>query len=179
MKKVILTLALALLLNPVWAEGGSSLSLGFDLRGLEALFLPTVQAEAEMKLNINPEFSLRLPVFFACDLLYSDIQLWQFGLLLDYHPFRNSLYLSFSLLQVGIFSGFDKPEENVLFLNEVAFGFTWHITKRLYLEPRLVIYDPSGVFESEYELLKRTFPDRSQFRISFLFGWETLAIPSL
>jgi hypothetical protein len=170
---------LSLLLSPVWAEEGSSLSLAVDLRGLDALFLPTLQTEAELKVNINAEFSLRMPVFLTSDLLYNEVRLWEFGLFLDYHPFRNGLYLSVSLIQMGIFSGCDKPETSTLYLNEVAFGYIWHITKNLYLEPRLVIADPSGVFESEYGQVFGTFPDRSKFRIFFLFGWEVLAIPSL
>jgi hypothetical protein len=179
MKRVLLTIALALTLTTVWAEGGSTLSLGLDLRGLDALFLPTLQTEAELRLNINAEFSLRIPVSLTSDLLYNEVELWEFGLFLDYHPFRNALYLSVSLIQMGILSGFDKPETNILYLNEIAFGYTWHITKSLYLEPRIVITDPSGVFETEYDLVMRTFSDRSKFRIFFLFGWEFLAIPSL
>ena len=179
MKKVLLTIALAVTLTSVWAEEVSSLSLGVDLRGFDALFLPTLQTTADLKVNINAEFSLRLPVSLTSDLLYNEVQLWEFGLLLDYHPFRNALYLTVSLIQMGIFRGFDKPETNIIYLNEVAFGYVWHITRSLYLEPRLVIADPSGVFESEYDLVLRTFPDRSKFRIVFLFGWEFLAIPSL
>jgi len=179
MKKTLLTLALVLLLFPVWAGSESTLSLGLDLRGLDALFLPTLQAEAELRLEINAEFSLRIPVSLTSDLLYNEVELWEFGLFLDYHPFQNGLYLSVSLIQMGVFSGFDKPETSTLYFSEVAFGYTWHITKTLYLEPRLVIADPSGVFESEYDQVMRTFPDRSKFRIFFLFGWEFLAIPSL
>jgi hypothetical protein len=179
MKKILLTLAFALLLSSVWAEGESSLSLGLDLRGFDALLLPTLQTKAEVKLTINAEFALRIPVSLTSDLLYNEVELWEFGLFLDYHPFRNGLYLSVSLIQMGIFTGLDKPEENILYLNEVAFGYIWHITKSLYLEPRLVITDPSGVFESEYGQVMHTFPDRSQFRIFFLLGWEFLAIPSL
>ncbi len=179
MKKVLLTIALALLLCPLPAEEGSTLSLAVDLRAMDALFLPTLQAKAELKLAVNAEFSLRLPVSLTSDLLYNDIRLWEIGLFLDYHPFKHGIYLSVSLIQAGIFSGFDKPEQSILYLNEVGFGYTWHITQHLYLEPRLVIADPSGVFESEYDLVMRTFADRSKFRIFFLFGWEALAIPSL
>lgn len=179
MKKFLLAIVLALLLSPVWAEDESCLSLAFDLRALDALFLPTLQAQAEVKMNINTEFSLRLPVTLTSELRQNDIRFWEFGLFLDYHPFRTPLYLSVSLMQMGMFSGFDKPESSILYLNEVAFGYTWYISNTLYIEPRLVITDPSGVFESAYELLMLTFPDRSKFRIFFLFGWEVLAIPSL
>lgn len=179
MKRILLVLCLSLLLSLLWAGEGSSISLSVDLRGLDALFLHTLQAKAELRVDINAEFSLRLPVSLTSDLLYNEVKLWEFGLFLDYHPFRNGLYLSVSLIQMGIFSGYDKPETDTLYLNEVAFGYTWHITKHLYLEPRLVIADPSGVFEPEYAQVFRTFPDRSKFRIFFLFGWEALAIPSL
>ena len=179
MKSFLLTIALAMLLCPLWAEEESSLAIGLDLRALDALLLPTLQAEAELRLNINAEFSLRIPFSLTSDLSYNDVHLWELGFFLDYHPFKNGLYLSVSLIQVGLFTGFDKPESSMLYLNEVAFGYIWHITKTLYLEPRLVIADPSGVFASEYEAVMRTFPDRSKFRIFFLFGWEVLAIPSL
>lgn len=179
MKKYLLVAVLALNLFVVCAAEESSLSLGLDLRGLDALFVPTLQTQAEVRLSLNDEFSLRVPLSLTSDLLYNEVRLWEFGLFLDYHPFRGGLYLSVSLLQMGIFSGFDKPEESILYLNEVAFGYIWHITKSVYLEPRLVIADPSGVFESEYAHVMRTFPDRSKFRISLLFGWEALAIPSL
>ncbi|MGB4407906.1 MAG: hypothetical protein WBI82_13670 [Sphaerochaeta sp.] len=179
MKRTLLTIVLALTLTTVWAEGGSTLSLGLDLRGLEALFLPTLQTTADLKVNINTEFALRIPISLTSDLLYNEVRLWEFGLFLDYHPFRNALYLSISLIQMGLFSGFDKPETDILYLNEVAIGYVWHSTKSLYFEPRLIIADPSGVFESEYALVMRTFADRSKFRIVFLFGWEFLAIPSL
>lgn len=138
----------------------------------------TLQGSAEVKLRLNDEFALRIPLSLTSDLLYNEVQLWEFGVFLDYHPFKGNLYLSVSLVQMGIFTGFDKPEERILYLNEVGFGYTWHITKRLSFEPRLVICDPSGVFEAEYALVMRTFPDRSKFRLSLLFGWEFLAIPN-
>ncbi len=179
MKRVLLPIALTLILSSLWAAQESSLSLALDLRALDALFLPTMQAKAEVKMDINAEFSLRLPVSLTSDLIYNDVQLWEFGLFLDYHPWNNGLYLSVSLIQMGLFTGLDKPGVSTLYLNEVAFGYTWHMTQSFYLEPRIVITDPSGVFESEYDLVMRTFPDRTKFRIFFLFGWEFLAIPSL
>lgn len=178
MKRILLALAIVLVLSSLSAEGESSLSLGFDLRVLDAIFLPTLQGSAGVKLRLNDEFALRIPLSLTSDLLYNEVQLWEFGVFLDYHPFKGNLYLSVSLVQMGIFTGFDKPEERILYLNEVGFGYTWHITKRLSFEPRLVICDPSGVFEAEYALVMRTFPDRSKFRLSLLFGWEFLAIPN-
>ncbi len=179
MKRALLPIALTLILSSLWATQESSLSLALDLRALDALVLPTMQTKAEVKMDISTEFSLRLPVSLTSDLIYNDVQLWEFGLFLDYHPWNNGLYLSVSLIQMGLFTGLDKPEVSTLYLNEVAFGYTWQMTQSFYLEPRIVITDPSGVFESEYDLVMRTFPDRTKFRIFFLFGWEFLAIPSL
>ena len=179
MKRFLLVVVLVLNLLVVCAAEESSLSLGLDLRGLDALFMPTLQASAEARLSLNDEFSLRIPLSLTSDLLYNEVRLWQFGLFLDYYPFRGGLYLSVSLLQMGMFRGFDKPDESILYLNEVAFGYTWHISRSVYLEPRLVITDPSGVFGSEYALVKRMFPDRSKFRISLLFGLEVLTFPNL
>lgn len=177
MKKLLSVMALVLTLSSVGASEGSSLSLSLDLRALDALVVSTLQAKAEVKLHLNDEFTLRIPLALTSDLLYNDVRLWEFGLLFDYHPFKGGLYLSVSLLQMGVFRGFDKPEESILYLNEVAFGYTWYMTKNFYLEPRLTICDPSGVFESEYALVMASFADRSTFRISLLFGWEFLAFP--
>lgn len=179
MKRFLTVMLLGLSLCCAFAQEESALSLSLDLRALDALFLPTLQTDSEVKMRINDEFSLRIPLFVTSDLMYNDVQLWEFGLMLDYHPFQSGLYLSVSLIQMGIFSGYDKPEESILYLNEVAFGYIWHISKGLYLEPRIVIRDPSGVFEAEYALVEHAFPGRSKFRISLLFGWEFLAIPPL
>lgn len=173
---LVMVLGLSLSLSPLCAEGKSTLSLAVDLRALDAL-LPTLQTKAELRLGLGDEFALRIPLSLTSDLQYNEVRLWESGLFLDYYPFRGGLCLSVSLVQIGIFSGPDKPDAGILYLNEVGFGYTWHITKSLYLEPRLVVCDPSGVFESEYAQVDRTFPDRSKFRISLLFGWEFLAIP--
>lgn len=178
MKKAVLATVMMLALFSAGAKEGSSLSVCLDIRSFDALFLPTLQAEAVVRLHLDEEFSLRIPLSLTSDLLYNEARLWETGLFLDYHPFGNGAYLSVSLLQIGIFSGADKPEGGILYLNEVAFGYTWRIGKALYLEPRLSVRDPSGVFEDEYELVSRTFPDRSKFRFSVLFGWEFLSIPN-
>ena len=178
MKKAVLATVMMLALFSAGAKEGSSLSVCLDIRSFDALFLPTLQAESVVRLHLDEEFSLRIPLSLTSDLLYNEARLCETALFLDYHPFGNGASLSVSLLQIGIFSGADKPEGGILYLNEVAFGYTWRIGKALYLEPRLSVRDPSGVFEDEYELVSRTFPDRSKFRFSVLFGWEFLSIPN-
>lgn len=179
MKRTLLAVALVFALSCLYASEGSTLSLGGDLRGVDALFLDTLQARAEVRLRINDEFSFHIPCTFTADLRYNDIKLWEFGLFLDYHPFHNGFFLSVSLVQVGLFSGFDKGDEPLQYLNEVAFGYTWQVTPSLYLEPKLIVRDPSGVFKAEYALIQRYLPDYGQFRLFLLVGWEFLAIPAL
>ncbi|WP_320129565.1 hypothetical protein [uncultured Sphaerochaeta sp.] len=177
MRKTLIGLLMLVCLSSLWAEESNTVFVSADASGLDVLWNDSLQARVDFGFRLSSGFGLRLPFSFFSDTTYNDVSLLELGLFLDYRPFYNGFFISVSLFQMGFYGGLDKPAEPNPTLNEVAFGFTWHFFKDFFVEPRLLIRDPNGVFENEYDSLSNSFPGYSQVRFSISFGWDFLAIP--
>ncbi|MDD3903884.1 MAG: hypothetical protein PHO09_09430 [Sphaerochaeta sp.] len=178
MKKILLVGMVVALLFSVQAQTKAVAFLGADLCFLDVLYSDTLQARFDLGIRLSPEFSFRAPVNIVSDRVYSNVSLWETGLFLDYHPFESGLFFSVSLVQLALFSGEDRPLESSLYLNEMALGYTYHLWDHWFIEPKLIIRDPSGVFQNEYEQVEQILVEYAQFRFSLTFGWDFLAIPN-
>ena len=178
MKKILMVGIVMTLLFSVQAQDQAVAFLGADLCIVDVLFSDTLQARFDLGVRLSPEFSFRMPVNLVSDRVYRNVSLWEMGIFLDYHPFGNGLFLSVSLVQLALFSGVDTPLESSLYLNEMAFGYTWHFWEHWFIEPKLIIRDPSGVFQNEYKQVEQVLMQYSQFRFTLTFGWDFLAIPT-
>jgi hypothetical protein len=177
MKKTIVTVLVVLSLSCLYPEGKPIFYASFDASSLDSVWNECLQARLDLGLRFSSGFGVRFPLTLLSDTSYSDVTLLDFGLFLDYHPFSDGFFVSVSLIQMGMYFGMDKPAQQNPYLNEVAFGYTWHISQRFFLEPRLLIRDPSGVFQSEYDSISGMFPDYSQVRFSVSLGLDFLAVP--
>ena len=125
---------------------------------------------------MDPNFGLRVPFSYACRLGDYDVTMLYGGLFLDYRPFADGLFVSFGLVEGGWFLGKDRPNEERCLLNEISMGYTWHLTPHWFIEPKLQIRDPSGVFSTENLQVKEAMGDYPMVRFSVLVGWESAAI---
>ena len=158
---------------------GIVLGLGLDASVLDAAWTKQVQARMTFNLRLSPGFGLRLPLTFCMNRGDVSIMLFDFGIFLDYHPWGEGPFISVALVQFGLLAGRDRPGEPLHFLNEVLLGWTWHVYEGLYIEPALVIRDPSGGFEAEYDAVRELLPGIRPLRFSLTIGWDFLRVPNI
>jgi hypothetical protein len=152
--------------------GSAVVYVSADAAGLDGLWADVGQFRIDTGLRLPEGFGFRIPVTLAVDLSYGEVNLADFGLFLDYRPLESGPFLSFSLAQLGMFFGRDSPRNVWLCLNEAAVGYTWRFASGWFLEPRVIVRDPTGTFEKEYEEIRDVFPEYSRFRFSLSLGWE-------
>lgn len=161
--------ALLCVLPPLCARR-ASLSVGADVMLLDALWSPDVTFRLETVLCTGDAFAFRFPISYAYRLRGADVSCFEWGVMVDYYPFSTGLFVSLGMFQSAYFFGPDKPEEDHLYLHEIAVGWTVHVTPSWYVEPKIRIIDPTGVFASESALWRRTMGDRPDVRFSLVTG---------
>jgi hypothetical protein len=177
MKKTVCLVLLVLSVSFLWAQEEMIPYVSVDASSLDSLWNNCLQTRLDLGLRFSSGFGIRFPFTFISDTSISEVSLLGVGLFLDYRPFYDGFFVSVSLFERGFFFGVDKPTEQDPYLNEVAFGYTWHVFSSLYLEPRILLRDPSGVFQSEYDSISEVFPDFTSVRFSISVGWDFLAVP--
>lgn len=177
MKKAIVAMLLVLILSCLYAGERAIPYACLDGSSIDFLWNDCLQARIDLGFRFSSGFGISIPLTLLADTSYSDVMLLDFGLFLNYRPFSDGFFVSVSLFQMGMFFGVDAPAEGNPYLNEVAFGYTWHLTPRLFLEPKLLVRDPSGVFQDEYDSISGMFPDYALVRFSVSMGWDFLAAP--
>jgi len=131
----------------------------------------SLQFSGDIRLFVLDGFELRLPLGFS----YSKGSgkgsgFFETGALLVYYPWDSGPFMGLSLFQMG-FSYGNETLESIVNLNEVLLGWTFNLGSGLFLEPALVIRDPSGTFTNEYSKIKGVFPCYKTFRLRLSFGW--------
>jgi len=175
MKKCILFFLLFLALIPAWGQKQCSFWAGMDTAAIDSIWKENMELRMEAGLRLDSGFGIRVPITWIKKLKNDDVSLFDLGIFLDYHPFDDGVFISLGLAEGAFYFGRDKPQETECFLNEISAGYTWHFTPHWFIEPKLIIRDPSGVFETEYASLKETFAGYSVVRFSLVVGGDFLA----
>ncbi|MFA6733466.1 MAG: hypothetical protein WCS71_00055 [Sphaerochaetaceae bacterium] len=149
-----------------------------DSMAIDALWSGQLTLRAETGVRLDDGFGIRFPVSWVRRLGAYDVSMLTAGLSLDYYPFGDGLVVSFGVVEGGWFLGKDRPEEEGCLLNGLDVGYTWHVTPHWFIEPKLQVRDPSGVFSTEYGVLEDALGDYPVVRLSVLVGWEFLASAS-
>ncbi|MCF0261903.1 MAG: hypothetical protein HUK23_03205 [Sphaerochaetaceae bacterium] len=146
------------------------LGFGLDLAAVQDLL--TGQGSYQLGLDLratgSDEFQLRVPI--ACT--FNGFSTFvETGALLVYYPWGNGPFMGLSLFQAGFSSGSGNLP-NMVTLNEVHLGWCFEFGPGLFIEPSLIIRDPSGTFTDEYSSLKGEYPCYTTFRGKLTFGWN-------
>lgn len=156
----------------------ATFSIGLDTMALDALWTNLLTIRVEGVVSLDDGFSLRFPVAWVDSLSSRDVSFLDVGVLLDYHPFDDGIFVSLGVAEGAFFFGRDRPENDKCFLNEIAVGYTWRFSPHWFLEPKLQIRDPSGVFATEVASLKDAMGSYPMVRFSLVVGGVFLAGPS-
>lgn len=174
MRGALLCCALVLPLVPLGAAR-STFALGLDVMAVRALWTPELCLRLEAVAGCSGQFAFRFPLSFSYRLTGAEISALEWGLMVDYRPFSSGFFLSLGMFQSAYLFGPDKPQEDHLYLHEVAVGWTLHAARFCLVEPKIVMFDPTGVFASESAIWRQTMGNRPDVRISLLVG---LAFPA-
>lgn len=167
-RKAVLLIVLAIVLVPC-VYSVSSIGFGLDAASAQdaAFGQGSVQLAGDLRATVSDEFQIRVPLALSmCD----GSMLFEAGMQIVYYPWFKGPFMSLSLFQLG-FSSQCENLDNIVNLNEVSIGWTFTFGPGIFVEPSLVVRDPSGTFSDEYSSLKGTFPCYTSFRGRLVVGW--------
>jgi len=145
--------------------------MGFsaDLASIQDIFLGdgSFQLSLDLRMMVSEEFQIRIPFAFTMN---EASFLGESGIVLVYYPWAEGPFMGLSVFQAGFSQGSDILD-NMVNLNEVLIGWSFEFGPGLFVEPCLVIRDPSGTFSDEYSSLKGAFPCYTTFRGRLNIGW--------
>lgn len=170
--KTLRIIAVALVLSVALSPGAfsaPSIGLSLDVAAFQDAFLGqgSFQFGGDLRAMVSEEFQIRVPLSVA---MRGRSFMFETGMQIVYYPWHSGPFMSLSLFQVG-FSSQCENLENLVNLNEVLVGWTFAFGPGLFVEPCLVVRDPSGTFSDEYSSLKGTFPCYTTFRGRLMVGW--------
>lgn len=180
MKKIYcIILIFSFVLTAVAATETVSIGIGLDTAAISVIWDSTVQARIMLDLRLYPVFGIRIPFTLVSEKNKSSEVLIDSGIFLDYLPWEKGPFISVSLIQAAALTGKQVPENSWFFLNEVELGWEYRFLKdSWYIRPSLVIRDPAGVYETDYETIREYLPGYRKFRCSLVVGWCGIKIPA-
>lgn len=168
MKKV-LTVTVLLLLVLATAFCTYRMGFGADIATVQDIFLGkgSFQVDLDFRMMVSEEFQIRIPIAYTMN---RTSFLIESGVSLVYYPWHTGPFMGLSVFRFG-FSHGCADLDNMVSLNEVELGWSFEFGPGLFIEPALVIRDPSGTFSDEYSRLKGEFPCYTTFRGRLAFGY--------
>ena len=164
---VFITALVALALVPLAASG--RLGVAADIASIQDIFLGkgSCQIEMDIRAMVSDEFQIRIPAVISMN---KPSFLGEVGVMLVYFPWRKGPFMGLSMFQIGLTYNCTDLD-NVVNLNEIILGWSFEFGPGLFIEPALVVRDPSGTFSDEYSQIKGSFPCYTTFRERLSFGW--------
>ena len=155
------------ILVPMWPSGRMGVSA--DIASVQDIFLGkgSCQVSIDVRAMVSDEFQLRIPATFTFN---RTSFLGEVGVMIVYYPWGGGPFLGLSMFQIAMTYNCTDLD-NVVNLNEVIFGWSFEFGPGLFVEPAIVVRDPSGTFSDEYSKIKGTFPCYTTFRGRLSFGW--------
>lgn len=171
-KIILLVLTLISIFNISAEDNSSSLFIGIDLGYLDPLFNDTFYNQIVPRINVVPglDLDLALNLVIPKDTSYESTS---FGsiLNLDYRPFNNGLFFSFSIFDIAYVFGNDAPLNRLNFLNQLGFGYSFYI-HRFVVEPALIFINPNGVYDETVSELSNSLGGYPFLRFQFLLSYK-------
>ena len=170
MKKTLIMVVVICVALPAGVFCSGKMGFSADLASAQDIFLgqDSYQVSMDFRTMVSDEFQIRIPLsvtFIRTSLMFEG------ALMLVYYPWHTGPFLGLSVFQMG-FTCRCPDLENLVNLNEVHIGWTFEFGPGLFVEPSLVVRDPSGTFSDEYSRLKGAFPCYTTFRGRLSFGWN-------
>jgi hypothetical protein len=174
MKRLLLILLICIAVIPnLSAENDkSSIYLGLDLGYLDPLLSSTLYNQVSVKFDIAPGLEFSFPINYVIPLKDNyDSSSLGCALNLDYHPFENGLFFSFSLFDVTYVFGSDAPSTRLNYLNQMGLGYSF-IFKKFLIEPSFIFINPNGVYDVTINQLKNALGGYPTIRFQFIVGYR-------
>ena len=170
MRKSLIMLVIICVALPAGVFCSGKMGFSADLASVQDIFLGqnSYQVSLDFRTMVSDEFQIRIPL--SCTFIRTSL-MFEGALVLVYYPWQTGPFLGLSVFQMG-FTCNCPDLENLVNLNEVQIGWTFEFGPGLFVEPSLVVRDPSGTFSDEYSRLKGVFPCYTTFRGKLSFGWN-------
>ena len=166
MRRLLLLSLIILILSPLSA----SWQIGADLRCLDSFWYEAVRLDAEASYRFG-NLRLTVPLRYSHSLSH-ELDFLESGLSVSVYPFHGQgFYASVSVIRIGMFSGFEAPEERLMLFSEISAGWTMTFGW-FFIEPRLSVLDVFSAEKERLKLLSEAVPQYSKLRFSLIAGVE-------
>jgi hypothetical protein len=176
MKRVVFLCLLIFISAGAYSDiGPSSLDIAVDVAYIDPFIDHIIYNEITIALNINKDLSLRIPINIVFP-TSKNLNLVGIGGSIDvlYRPFLNGIFISFALAKIQYLTGYDAPFEKIQYLNKLSFGYTFHISEKVFIEPSVAFFNINGIYEDSILALKDSFNDFPSVRASLLVGYKII-----
>ena len=147
MRRILVCAVFLILLAAVPAFCTGRAGFSADIAGVQDIFLGkgSFQIGMDLRMMVSDEFQIRIPIAYTMNRTSFMIES---GVSLVYYPWHTGPFMGLSVFQFG-FSHGSSNLENVVSLNEVMLGWSFEFGPGLFVEPGIVIRDPSGTLSDE------------------------------
>lgn len=160
MRKTLLVIVLACLSFFIWAD--KQLGFGFDALFLQdfAFNKTAVQLNLDGRLRFAESYEIRIPVTVS---VKQTSRMIDTGIYAICYPYKG-LFFGVSVFEIANFN------QNPMILNEIIAGWNFPINEKFFIEPSLVIKDPTGTYSNEYSTIRGVYPCYKTFRVRLTAG---------
>jgi len=176
LSKIKITVAVFIIcIMPFALSASPSVCLSLDSMFVQDYFkgYGDIQTNFQAGVNLGDGFSIMVPVTVTFS-PYDAETFYDCGIFLQYFPLQKGPYLALSVLQLGLCPSASNEEDRIIGLNETILGYRIGLFKNFYLEPQLVVRDPSQTFSEEYSHLRGIYSGYETFRIRLLFSFRCI-----
>lgn len=166
MKKVFSLICVSLVCLTIWAS--KEFSASFDCMFLQdfARNKSAIQLNADTRFTFDTNYQIRVPL---------TVSIKQTGYFVDTgiyavcYPYKG-LFFGVSVFETGFTLKNANSTKKTMVLNEIMAGWKFDIKNGWFVEPTLVIKDPTGTYSNEYAQLKGLFPCYRTYRLRVSVG---------
>jgi hypothetical protein len=177
MKKIIAVFLILLISSSAFCDDDvSSIYFGLDLGYLDPLLNKTVYNQIETKMSVAPGLEFSIPVNYVIPTEKNkDATSLGAALNLNYRPFENGLFFSFSMFDISYVFGSDAPSTRLNYLNQMGLGYTFGV-KKFQIEPAIIFINPNGVYDVTINQLKESLGGYPTIRLQFIVSYRIFEI---
>lgn len=171
MKKKILLFIMIFVLFDLSASDYSKFYMGLDLAYLDPFYSNIFYNQIDTQFHIASDLDISIPInlIIPKDKAY-DCFAFGGSINLNYRPFKKSLFLSFSMIEVEYFFNSDAPQERLQYLNHIALGYSFFLNENFIIEPSFIFFNPSGVYD--LSIFKDSLGGFSPIRFSLIVNYK-------
>lgn len=175
----VFMLILLFLTIPVAAsetESQVDLILTLDAASIDAVWDMHAIFRLGFEMRHQSGIGLKIPLSLTLDRSGGGEALLESAVKLLCLPWSAGPFICISLVRVCLFVGPYLPQERIHYLNELEFGYSWEFLPGWFVQPSILLRDPSNGFPESHAYIQGLIPSYGRLRFCMEFGWNFATI---